>query len=524
MAMEWDLRANQVLKKVMMPVVESCFDALSLDGKHLIIDKLEIDLGVFLPGNFEEEAGQRLSQLLSEQLNACRNNGMAHTKEATNPDSPGTLQRSANNTLNGPGMPAAAAQDQPVLVNTAEALYLVLLHFLQQGTLPWWYPPPLTPLADAFPVSWINTLSAGKKSTLQQILLQQPAASTRIVHLFTPACLSEWLEVMHLNGHTAMVQWLLLAPALRIFKGLLPVFHQHFWTNWITASGNNQASLDMPLLLAQTTANDKVLFRQLGEALLTICRQQPVASVFAAYTAAITACLKNAQQAEDNGPSVASTSPDHIGNTGNHTPGNRTNSNITAQEAIIKAQQIMRGLTPAIPAGNKAAGEEPYWHVPDAGIVLLHPFLQELFTSTGLWKIKDWCTEQAPWQAVQLLGYLINGEQELPEYELTLSKILTGLEIATALPATRPLPDSAFIKCNELLEAIVTHWKALRSTSPQGLQEAFLQRHGKLTQVNNGYMLQVAQKAQDALLTHLPWGFATVKLPWMNTILHVTWH
>src|SRR3989442_1753484 len=74
---EWDIRANDVLKKVMMPVVESCFDALQLDDRHLIIDKLEIDLGVFLPGNFEEEAGQRLSDLLSAKLNPCRSNGMA---------------------------------------------------------------------------------------------------------------------------------------------------------------------------------------------------------------------------------------------------------------------------------------------------------------------------------------------------------------------------------------------------------------------------------------------------------------
>ena len=577
--LEWDIKAKRMLKKVIMPVVESCFETLPLEGRHLIIDKLEIDLGVLLPGDFEEEARRRLQHRLSEELCACYNTAV-YTKTGSSTEAGVRIEETTggSNATNISSAQSDITQQPPVLANAAQALYMALLHFLQSGSLPWWHTTSSSPLADEFTDQWINAISTGERDTLRLALQQEPAARIRMANLFTPQRLSRLLDVMQLNGHTALQQWQPLAQAIQSFKGLLPVFHQQFWTSWIISAENSAPLLDLPLLLTRAVREDQALLRQVVSAMLDVCKQQHHASAFETYTLSLTACLERTQAEtatisaartttnnSDQDGANNSTSNNSLSSTGNSASANnvgtpaaadadgRTSAAHTSTDIATNnsgpdntshpattnntttpantdnrqaAREIMQRLTPAANSSsrNSVKGDEPYWQVADAGIILLHPFLEELFTNTGLWKDQAWCTEYAPRQAIQLLSWLLNGEVGLPEYELTLSKILTGQEIDTALEATPSLPDSAFAMCNELLEAVISHWKALRSTGPAGLQEAFLLRPGKLIQVSNGYKLQVAQKAQDVLLTHLPWGFATVRLPWMKGLLYVDWN
>jgi len=44
-----------------------------------------------------------------------------------------------------------------------------------------------------------------------------------------------------------------------------------------------------------------------------------------------------------------------------------------------------------------------------------------------------------------------------------------------------------------------------------------------LTEVDNGWLLQVEQKPVDVLVNHLPWGIGTIRLPWMQEILYTEW-
>jgi len=67
------------------------------------------------------------------------------------------------------------------------------------------------------------------------------------------------------------------------------------------------------------------------------------------------------------------------------------------------------------------------------------------------------------------------------------------------------------------------HWKALGKTSVDGLRVAFLQRRGALREEEDGWRLQLEPESFDVLLGHLPWGLATVKLPWMTRPLYTDW-
>lgn len=146
-----------------------------------------------------------------------------------------------------------------------------------------------------------------------------------------------------------------------------------------------------------------------------------------------------------------------------------------------------------------------------AGAILLHPFLQELFTSRGLLDRDDFRDEACRCHAVHLLARLAHGDDHTPEYDLLLPKLVCGMPWPEPLPASE-LGPADHAACDELLLAVLTHWQALRSSSPVWLRQQFFERQGKLENVDQGWKLTVQRHAQDVLLTRLPWGLGLVRL------------
>ncbi|SQC92670.1 Uncharacterised protein [Cedecea neteri] len=110
-----------------------------------------------------------------------------------------------------------------------------------------------------------------------------------------------------------------------------------------------------------------------------------------------------------------------------------------------------------------------------------------------------------------------------PEYQLLLNKVLCGIEPSTPIPQHIPLPDGAESLIEGLLTAIIAHWKVLGNTSISGLQTTFIQREGLLTFTPQHWQLNVIPGTFDMLLDQLPWRFQTIKYPWMDKPLFVSW-
>jgi hypothetical protein len=161
------------------------------------------------------------------------------------------------------------------------------------------------------------------------------------------------------------------------------------------------------------------------------------------------------------------------------------------------------------------------YYLDNAGLVLLHPFLPRFFEGLGFAENDQL---QQPDRALSLLHFLATGQLVAPEHELTLPKLLC------AVPQTQPTTADVALTTSEtdeaiaLLEAVVHHWSALRSTSPDGLRGTFLTRPGKLTRRPDGdWLLQVEPQSYDILLDQLPWGISMIQLPWMPEMLRVEW-
>ncbi len=164
--------------------------------------------------------------------------------------------------------------------------------------------------------------------------------------------------------------------------------------------------------------------------------------------------------------------------------------------------------------------------VDNAGLVLLGRWMPPLFSRFGL--LKDgagFIDDVARARAVHLLQLAVDGlDEPAPESRLVLNKLFCGLP--PHAPIDRRFSPTAQERSvvDDLLGAVLGHWRALAGTTVAGLRETFLQRPGRLERSDaGGWTLTVEPGPFDMLLDQLPWGYSLQKLTWMEEMLHVGW-
>jgi len=218
-------------------------------------------------------------------------------------------------------------------------------------------------------------------------------------------------------------------------------------------------------------------------------------------------------------PSASVKSADHPATASQASFSDSGSSPAAAKNRDSGRQQTMR------PDAPEDAGEHPDerrgLYVENAGLVLLHPFLPQLFRALMIAGDDELLR---PGEALRLLHYLATGLEDAPEYDLVLPKILCGLQPASLAGEAAPFTDEEREESAALLAAVVRHWDALKNTGIDALRETFLKRNGKLTRWHDGgWLLQVESKSVDILLDSLPWGISMIRLPWMARMLRVEW-
>lgn len=158
--------------------------------------------------------------------------------------------------------------------------------------------------------------------------------------------------------------------------------------------------------------------------------------------------------------------------------------------------------------------------IENAGAVIFATFIPALFEKLGLIKNGQIVN---PDLGALIIQYCVSGKVQIEEYELVLPKILCGLDIDFPVNTNIQISKDQINEVEEMLQSMIDHWSVLKDTTIEGLRESFLQRSGKLSQVNKEWLLTVEQKSYDMLLESIPWSFSILKLPWMNTLLKTDW-
>ena len=161
--------------------------------------------------------------------------------------------------------------------------------------------------------------------------------------------------------------------------------------------------------------------------------------------------------------------------------------------------------------------------VPNAGLILIVPFLPAFFRQLELVEGRNFRARAEQERALLLTQYLVALKTEMAEEELLLNKLICGWPPAEPAAGGITLSDRERNECEDLLQSVARHWTALGKTSNEALRETFLRREGKITGQEPHYKLQIERKGVDVLLDRLPWSIGYIKLPWMDYSITVEW-
>jgi hypothetical protein len=198
----------------------------------------------------------------------------------------------------------------------------------------------------------------------------------------------------------------------------------------------------------------------------------------------------------------------------------------TAKRAFVKDLYTGRQRNLAVSQEQPAQAEKSGTGLEcyNTGLVIVFPYLERLFETCGLTENGRFISEQMMKLAVQSLHLLATGESKADDGVLLLPKLICGFDPETYVEIKSELPEFIQQECKELLESVLGHWKALKSSSVDSLREHFLQRRGRLYIDADQFRIEVEESGIDILLNSLPWGFRHFKFPWSRYIIITDWY
>ncbi|MCV2485100.1 contractile injection system tape measure protein [Flavobacterium sp. SH_e] len=161
-------------------------------------------------------------------------------------------------------------------------------------------------------------------------------------------------------------------------------------------------------------------------------------------------------------------------------------------------------------------------YVDNAGLVLIHPFLKSLFENCKLLNKDN--TINNPEVAAHLLHYVATGKEQDYENAMLFEKFLCNIPIAEPIERNIVLSKEMKKEASAMLQAVLSNWEIMKTSSAELLQNEFLQRPGKLN-INgeDSPVITMERKTQDVLLDKLSWNLSIVKLAWKKRIIYVNW-
>jgi hypothetical protein len=467
-------------KETLLPRMGELFDRCAGPNTLLRTEKMEIMVTLPLTKNWKENLCESVLRELNQNLQSLA------PLHVSTPDGTENAFGINHPVLVDPRTPPAIAywqermqplQKKPVLSADASAVFL---QFLQTGTLPW------------FGKQWSNAdlvkqiirayqeapgLHASFIKQLMELLGTNPMALLRCLHQFGETLLKA------LFGETIA------------YKGLAP------W-RFILVSASSTQEMFWRAVLQQIDP--------LSIPLTYLLKSLPAGYIERWWTEDASAQQQGKLwKALDLGPPAQK----------NMTEVLEAIQRLPAQKAqASKPLQKPRSVTEEI--------QDEGVYVDNAGMVILHPFLNPLFSALNYWDGKKFISDSLHQRAVLLSQYLLQPGDEFPEHQLLLNKVLCGYDLETTLPSALLCTEDEQFQTAELLEAVLKYWKLNGNqvcTTVDNLQVSFLQRPGKLIRKQSEWLLIVEKRGYDIVLKGLPWSIGMIKHPWMSDMLKVEW-
>ena len=470
-------KLNGELQEKLLAALERTFAEKNQTGDSLHIQKIQVDLGALTLAEFEQRYIPKIEEKLLEALQELFDN-----KQSTHGSTSGTAI----------GTDHTKRADQGYqLLSPHQQTLAALFFYLEHGMLPWWFrhDDKLSP-TDLIH----NTLDIQPEKAVMKLLMMRERTEQAKVPLL-------------LNR---LFQYLSTRQSEKLIHLALDQVHESSLTNSVMLLLHNQNEILKQLFF-------EGFHKTLLECLMTADQSSTENFIYS--------FLKKGRpiSLDQRSPSTRPTQHRHL--------------SLLIQEAlddVVKRGRSAEKDSDVSGQKKTANAKSPTYpeetllseglFLNNAGIILLHPFLPTLFNRTGLLEgNQQFLSNDAQRRAAIMLHYLASGGTEYHEWNLSFNKVLVGLPLREVFPPGIILSLDEKQHCDDLLEAAVQHWKALKGASVAAVRQTFLIRNGKLAWKDKALTLYVERTTTDVLLERLPWGFSTVKLPWLTNIIYTTW-
>lgn len=485
-----------------VPMLEKAFDSLGGGDEVITLDRLEIDLGVFLEKNIRQENWTAaLPAKLEEALTRLLQNGHPDTK---------------------------------VTINTPQTnVFDQWVYYMQRGYRPW---NATGKMADDH-LAVLETLAVdfGRVHELRKVLLSDPRVLARIVALHPASFLLQLVEVILAGRQGSLpaavdevvLLWQYIATRLKETGPGEKELRRTVWINALRLAASIAEQRRSGALLPQLI--DAIFSGRLTDLVIPrrIRVKLPVTGEWVQKAA------KEEKQARDEQQKLAQREIAKLEKETRHEPD--ISGAGMEQKGRKKRPDPEPGKTPKQDAGRESDLPPITLKPPDpvlteegifvvnAGIVLLHPFLATLFGRLGWLENKQFRSTHQQERAIYLLHYLARAEKQAEEADLVMPKVLCSYPLEEPVNPDIILTEEEITEADDLLTAAIQRWEILKNSSHAALREGFLQRGGKLSWKNGSWHLQVERMSYDMLLDHLPWNLSMILLPWMKEIFRVEW-
>lgn len=490
---------------------------LSASNEVLYIDRLEIDLGVL-----------NITQLQATQLQKIVLPAIAQK-----------IQESLS-----------TGQHTNSIVNTRSGSvhsFIQWLQYMQKGYLPW----NVLHVTDEWRQQVLEALATDHYSVtlLRKELQNNKTAAVRIAQQHTTSWLAQLITVLTAENQSKLPEAIIaiekLFTQLReqqpgVVQTAVPS-HKMIWQQVLHIVANSKQKLTTPQLAA-TIIEKSITLMQLQvleqiiqspadhlpiqEAITLVQQKFLPATPAPAKQTGNTKETDTAQQqskAADKTTSPVDTNTTAAGNETSTKETNATQQPELKQQTIETTKQSDDTRPPATELNSNVVAAEGGLFVQYAGLILVHPFLRSLFSLCGLLTEKQFASAACQQKAIYLLHYIATGRVTAEEHELVIPKVLCNYSLEEPVNTDTVLTINELQEADDMIRAAIAQWSILKSTSPDGLRQGFLQRSGKLQTKNEQLYIEIEKNTIDVLLDHLPWNLSLIRLPWSGQIIRVEW-
>ncbi len=484
-----------------LPVISEVLDELEIPGKTMRLNKLEIDLGR-ISGKPDPD---HLKRILKEEL---KNQLLQQFPELLKTSkSPSWIETSS----------PSVTRDQP---NELEHL----AYLLEKGRQPWW----ALPSKKAGIRYLFQKLVEEKNPVFKSWMESQPLSLTGAQRLANHLSLASLEELISWIFPDSIGIWKLFAKSLEeslsplVFSktelvGILSeILTEAFLVKKSTQVSATGTWLRTKLLFSPSPRiNSKELLLPILELISEKKSQVPKTS---ASTKILEKWLVSAfaRRYSEYWPSLEKKEKDRIF-------GDFQKELLLRLGQKAAAQKVEKTQIPEKFRQSSSLETEETIPVFNAGLVLTAPFLIYFFRGLGLVEHKEFVSKSAQHRAALLIQALLDERFVYEESDLLLNKILCGIPPDEPIPVSFSPTETEKEEIKNLLEAMVSQWTALKSTSGESMAKGFFPREGSLKRVSKGYQLTIPRISIDILLNRLPWAISIIKLPWMEETLFTEW-